>query len=128
MLQFQNLTFTTAGDNIHLEKFHYFSNLDSGFVQVQIAGENKDTHMGAKLMRSSEGNRLRYKSHNVSSNALTIVQESPNVQCKTVFEGYDDTNAIRVHTVVTNITDSPMVLEEVSAPAIWIISTNIKWT
>jgi cysteinyl-tRNA synthetase len=63
--------------------------LDSGFVQVQVAGENKGTHMGAKMVRSSEANRLAYKTHTISGNTLTVVQESPNVCCETVFESYD---------------------------------------
>ena len=115
MLKFKNMLFSCKNANIVLEKLWCFCDLDSGFVQVQIAGENKDTHMGAKMVRSSEARRLSYKSHTISENALTVVQESSNVRCETVFETYDDTNAIRVHTVVTNITDAPIVLEEVSA-------------
>ena len=115
MLEFKNLTFTFIDRIIKLQNAGCFIDPNSGFVQVQLAGENKDTHMGAKLLRSSEGGRLTYKTHTISENTLTVVQESPNVCCKTIFEGYDDTNAIRVHTVVTNITDSPIVLEEVSA-------------
>lgn len=115
MLQFKNLSFSLEENIIKLQKAECFSALDSGIVQVQIAGENKDTHMGAKMVNSSEAYRLTYRSHIASGNTLTVVQESPNVRCETVFEGYDDTNAIRVHTVVTNITDAPIVLEEVSA-------------
>ena len=115
MLQFKNLSFSVDENIVKLQKAECFSELDSGFAQIQIAGENKDTHMGAKMVNSSEANRLIYKTHTISDNTLTVVQESPNVLCETVFEGYDDTNAIRVHTVVTNITDAPIVLEEVSA-------------
>lgn len=115
MMQFKNLSFSMADRVLKLQKAECFSVLDSGFAQIQIAGENKDTHMGAKMVNSSEANRLTYKSHTISDNTLIVVQESPNVRCETVFEGYDDTNAIRVHTVVTNITDAPIVLEEVSA-------------
>ena len=99
-----------------LSRWNQFENLsDFNFVEVQIAGENKNTHLGAKMVRSSEANRLTYQTHRISGNTLTVVQESPNVRCETVFETYDDTNAIRVHTVVTNITDAPIVLEEVSS-------------
>ena len=115
MLQFKNLSFSITDNVLKLQKADYFSALDSGIVQVQIAGENKDTHMGAKLVNSSEAGRFTYKTNIASDNSLTVVQESPNVRCETVFEGYEDTNAIRVHTVVTNITDAPIVLEEVSA-------------
>ena len=115
MLKFKNIVFSPENSAITLEKLGFFCDLNSAFVQVQIAGENKDTHMGAKMMRSSEAGKLSYKNHTISENTMTVVQESPNVRCKTVFETYDDTNAIRVHTVVTNITNAPIVLEEVSA-------------
>ncbi len=115
MLTFKNLSFSQENTGITLDKLGFFSDLSSGFAQIQLAGENKDTHMGAKMFRSSEAGRLLYKSHSVSGNILTIVQESPNVRCETVFESYDDTNAIRIHMVVTNITDAPIILEEVSS-------------
>ena len=119
MLNFKNLSFAVAENKVTLQNADRFSALDCGFVQVQIAGENKDTHMGVKMLRSSEAGRLTYKTHTISGNTLTVVQESPNVQCQTVFRCYDDTNAIRVHTVVTNITDQPIVLEEVSAFSVY---------
>ena len=115
MLKFKNIVFSPENSAITLEKLGFFCDLNSAFVQVQIAGENKDTHMGAKMMRSSEAGKLSYKNHTISENTMTVVQESPNVRCKTVFETYDDTDAIRVHSVVTNITNAPIVLEEVSA-------------
>ena len=115
MLKFKNLSFTIDNQIIKLSGADVFFALDTGFAQIQIAGENKDTHMGAKMVRSSEAKSMRYVSHNVSGNILTIVQESPNVRCETVFEGYNDTNALRVHTIVSNITDAPIVLEEVAS-------------
>ncbi len=115
MIDFKNLTFSIEDNTIKLQNADSFTALDSGIVQVQIAGENKGTHMGAKMVRSSESKDIKYVSHAVDDNRLTIVQDSVNVRCETVFEAYDDTNALRVHTVVTNITDFPIVLEEVSA-------------
>ncbi|MBR5569339.1 MAG: alpha-galactosidase [Oscillospiraceae bacterium] len=115
MLQFKNLRYTLTDNQIKLDQLDGFTGLDSGFVQVQIAGENKDSHLGAKMYRSSEAGRLIYKSHTVSGNTLTVVQESPNVRTETTFEAYDDTNALRIQTKVTNITAESIVLEEVSA-------------
>lgn len=115
MIKFKNMAFSHENITIALEDLGFFCDLNSRFVQVQISGENKDTHMGVKMMRSSEAGRLAYKTHTILGNTLTVVQESPNIRCDTVFEGYDDTNAIRVHTIVTNITNAPIVLEEVSA-------------
>ena len=115
MLQFRNLHYTLIDNKIKLNQLDGFTDLDSGFVQVQVAGENKDSHLGAKMYRSSEAGRLTYKSHELSGNTLTVVQESSNVRAETTFETYDDTNAIRIQTKVTNITQEAIVLEEVSA-------------
>lgn len=115
MVQFKNLSFSVENEEIKLQNAEHFTELNTGFVQVQVAGENKDSHLGAKMVRSSESGRLRYVSHTVSDGSLTVVQDSPNVRCETVFETYSDTNAIRVHTKVTNLTETPIVLEEVSA-------------
>jgi len=43
VLQFQNLTFSTRENVIKLQKAARFSDIDSGFVEIQVAGENKDT-------------------------------------------------------------------------------------
>ncbi len=112
---FQNIHFTTEDFALKLCDFGPLKDLNSQFVEVQVGGENKDTHLGAKMIRSSESNRFRYISHSIAENQLTVIQESPNIRAETVFTAYEDTNAIRVHTTVTNITPSQLVLEEVSA-------------
>ena len=43
MLKFKNIVFSPENSAITLEKLGFFCDLNSGFVQVQIAGENKDT-------------------------------------------------------------------------------------
>ena len=55
------------------------------FAEIQIAGENKDSHLGNKMVLSSEGRRLNYLSHSQEENALTIYQQSDLVLVKTVF-------------------------------------------
>ena len=114
MLQFKNICFTMEDSKIKLDSIGTLSGLNSNFVEIQVAGQNKDSHMGAKMVRSSEGSRLCYTGHCVDGNTLSIVQESPVVRAETVFTAYDDTNAVRVHTTVTNISPSPIVLEDVS--------------
>ena len=77
MLQFRNLHYTLIENKTKLNHLDGFTDLDSGFVQVQVAGENKDSHLGAKMFRSSEAGRLTYKSHEISGNTLTVVQKTP---------------------------------------------------
>ena len=43
-MHFKNLTFTTDDSSIQMQNMDCFSALDSSFVQIQIAGENKDTY------------------------------------------------------------------------------------
>lgn len=86
-----------------------------GFVEVQVAGENKDSHFGSKMIRSSEGNRLKYVSHKIDGDTLTIVQKSDLIKVETVFKGFCDTNTVSVYTEVFNMAKEPIVLEGVSA-------------
>lgn len=117
-ITFKSLTFSEDEGALLLTACGNQKDLHSCFAEVTVAGENKKTHMGSKLVSSSEGWRLRYVSHTVRDNVLEIVQESPVVRVKSVFTTYDDTNAVRVRTEVTNITQEPIVLEEVSAFAL----------
>ena len=113
---FKNLTFEIVDEKIRLTKWGSFQNLsDYGFVEIQIAGENKISHDGIKMINSSEGARLCYVSHTLDENTLSIVQQSTLVRVETVFTAYDDTNAVRIYTKVTNISGTDIILEEVSS-------------
>ncbi|MBQ7830958.1 MAG: alpha-galactosidase [Clostridia bacterium] len=112
---FKNLLFDIVDNRILLKRCGHIAFSGYGFVEVQIAGENKNTHLGAKMAKSSEGEKLRYLSHTQTENRLEIVQCSDLVEVKTIFEGYTDTNTVRVHNEVKNISDREIVLEEVSA-------------
>ena len=115
-IEFNGLRFEVKHEDIRLLKLgEYPYDLDTRFAEVQICGENKDTHMGAKLAKSSEYFRLKYRSHTQTSDRLEIVQVSPLVEVKTVFSVYADTNAIRVYTEVKNISKNEIILEEVAA-------------
>ena len=115
MIEFGVLKFDVFQDKIALKRCGNIQHAGYGFVEVQIAGENKDTHLGAKMVNSSEGRRLRYVSHEQTENKLTIVQQSELVEVRSVYEKYDAINAIRTYTIVKNISNKPIVLEEVSA-------------
>jgi alpha-galactosidase len=106
-----NLQFAIVGEKVVLRR----NGRDFRFVEVQVCGENKDSHLGAKMSNSSEGARLVYVSHTQTENRLEIVQKSGIVEIKTVLTTYGNTNAIRVYTEVKNIADTEIVLEEVSA-------------
>lgn len=86
-----------------------------GFAEVQVCGENKDSHLGVKTACSSEGARLRYVSHELTEDRLVIRQQSDIVGVKTVFVGYDDTDTVRIYTEVKNLTNEDIVIEEASS-------------
>ena len=106
---------TQEGRVLLIDCGHFHSEKGRGIAEVQIAGELKPTHLGAKMARSSEGGRLKYVSHELTDRCLCLIQESERIRVRTLFVTYSDTNAIRVHTDVKNISDSEIVLEEVSA-------------
>lgn len=115
-IKFYGLHFVIKDEKIILSRCNRLKNVnDCGFVEVQICGENKDTHLGTKMANSSEGRRLCYVSHTQTDKTLEIVQKCDLVEVKTVFIAYDDTNAIRVYTEVKNVSNEEIVLEEVSA-------------
>ena len=115
MLEFRQLSFEMEENKLFLTRMGNLSGLHSAIAEVQVAGENKDTHMGAKMVSSSEGLRLQYVRHSICGNCLSVVQRSALVEVETCFTAYDDTNALRIFTTVTNISDVAIVLEEVSA-------------
>jgi len=115
-INFRDLKFEVTDGKVELRGFGAVNcGEDSGFCEIQIAGENKQTHMGMKPACSSEGSRLTYVSHELSGDKLTVVQKSELVSAATVFEYMTDAKAFRARTEVTNISDGDIVLEDVSA-------------
>lgn len=115
MISIDNISFSIEDNKIRIEDFGCFHSLNSHFCEVQIAGENKDTHMGAKMIRSSEGSKLEYVSHIYKDRVLSVIQRSALIQTNTEFVAYDNTNALRIRTTITNTSKEPVILEEASA-------------
>ena len=72
MFQFKNFKYIMKENIIQLDQLWDFTGLDSGFVQVQVAGENKNSHMAAKMVSSSEGDRFQYVNHTMAGHTLTV--------------------------------------------------------
>ncbi len=106
-ITFGALTFKIDNNKITL--------FDKPFVEVHIAGENKDTHAGNKMIYSSEGRRLSYKSHILKRDSLEIEQKSDLISVKTILRKYPNTNAISAYNVIKNISDDCIILEEMSS-------------
>lgn len=85
------------------------------FIELQIAGENKDSHFGSKMICSSEGNRLKYRSHEQVGDTLIITQQSDLVRVKTYFRKYQNTNAVSVYSEAVNVSDQDVIIEYFSS-------------
>ena len=102
----------------------------SGFpiAEVHVSGEKKDSHFGLKTVRSSEGERLEYVSHEFTAEGLEIVQKSELIKVKTVFSAYGGVSGFKVYSEITNISDRNIVLEEVSSFVLGGIAGGINET
>lgn len=128
MVKRKNVSFEVVDGMVFISELGDLKNLHSNFAEVQIAGENKNTDMGGKMVHSSEGRRLMYHSHWIDDDIISVVQRSELVEVTTTFTTYNDTSALRVITTVKNISQSSLVLEEVSAFTFTGISFNSSFT
>jgi hypothetical protein len=119
-IQFKNLEFeVNENSQIRMTKFGCFHYPKGAvFAEVQICGQNKPTHGGVRMIGSSEGATMKYVSHTMDDATLVIEQKSELVAVKTYFETYDDTDVIRMHTEVKNISSEDQIIEEVSSMVI----------
>ena len=124
-IQFGEMLFEVRGNKIGLISFGGYTRIqENNFVEVQICGENKDTHLGAKMVNSSEGKRLEYVSHTQTETSLEIVQRSALIEAKTTFNAYMGTSSVQVYTEIKNISTQEIVLEEVSAFVVSLLGDN----
>ena len=118
---FSNLIFIIRDNKIRLINYgdllavnKDFSKIRN-FVEVQVAGENKDSHFGNKMICSSEGGRLNYVSHSCFDDMLIVVQRSELIEVKTTFKSFAGTNSICVFNQIKNISKKAICLEEASS-------------
>ena len=130
-ITFRNLEFEVNNDEIYLVKF---GNINGGrirenmslynFSEVQVAGRMKPSHLGVKMALSSEGWQMKYVSHNIRGNVLTVVTKTDFIEATTFFTCYDNCDTVRINTVYKNISERDVVLEEASAFCITGIGKN----
>lgn len=115
MIYHENLAYEIIDGKFILREFGPLKGLSSRIAEVQLAGGNKVTDMGTKMVNSSEGLQLQYVGDCVEDAALRITQKTAQTEVTTIFESFTDTNALRIRTTVKNISPEPIVLEEVSS-------------
>ena len=111
------LKFVIRGDKIDVAGADCYPDLSErcNIAEINVAGDNKPSHMGVKLSPSSEGSVLKYVSHEIKGDTLFITQKSDKIENITAIKSYEGTSALRVNATVTNISDEDIVLESVSA-------------
>lgn len=115
MIIFGDLQFEVKDGRVALRRCGDFCNgTELGFLEIQLTGENRPSHMGIKLFASSEEASLRYVAHSLRDRCLEIVQENERLRVKTMFEQTAGARAIGVVTEVENRTGEPIELEEIS--------------
>lgn len=116
-IKFKWLKFVVHGDKIDVADGYSGGETPErcNFAEVNVAGDNKPSHMGVKLSPSSEGSVLKYVSHEIKGDALFIVQKSDKIEAVTEIKSYEGTSALRVNTTVKNISEEDIVLEGVSS-------------
>ena len=113
-MQFGSLNFEIKDEEIRLVGHGGTQTPPFSFAEVQICGENKPTHIGAKTAKTSEGVRWKYVSHEIKGNTLIVTQRSEKAEVKTFFEQTDGANVLRIVNEVKNISEEEIVLEEVA--------------
>lgn len=114
-MKFGFLEFDTLNNQAYLTSHCGYKTEPQSFTEVQIAGENSRSHMNGKSVRTSEWDKLKCVSCNVSEGKFSLIRQSDKVRVETVFESFSDGNTIRVHNVVTNVSGDDIVLENVPA-------------
>lgn len=89
---------------------------DLAVLELDVAGgTTSGTH---RMSRSEQTAALRYVSHTVEGNVLSIVQRSATLETVSRYECYGDTNAVRVTQEVRNISPEVVCLEMANTVAI----------
>ena len=116
-INFGALSFHVNGSgDVSLVKFWSVDNRD--MIEQDIAFKvpiidlaGGDTSGRRRLAVSDAAQRLKYVSHRQEETRLILIQENESVRVTSVYQAYDDTNAVRVTQQITNITDEPICLE-----------------
>ncbi len=112
---FGPLTFAVTDDNrITMQQCFCFDRQNQSLCQFDTAG---GTVSGTNRLWGffSESTKLRYVSHALEGDLLTVTQRSCTAELTTTYELYDDTNAVRVYQTLRNISEAPIDLEMINS-------------
>lgn len=86
----------------------------SPFVEIGVAGRNKDTHLGVKLVNSSETGTLKFVRYEIVNEELTLILKNDIIEVRATFRHYSKTSGFSVFLTVKNIADEKITIENLS--------------
>lgn len=113
----QSFTFCVVNERIYIKKFGNVAENKTctPFVELQLGGRDHPSNVGAKAVRCSETENLRYVSHCIKGDALTVTQANELCEVTTRFRAFEDTNAVQVSTEVKNVFAENITVELLSS-------------
>ena len=111
------ITFCVENERVSIKKFGDVAEnkTHTPLVELQIAGCDHAGNVAAKAVRCSETESLRYVSHCVNGDALTVTQANERCEVTTELRAFDGTNAVQIFTSVKNVSAAPVTVETLSA-------------
>ena len=113
----QSFTFCVVNEIIYIKKFGNVAENKTctPFVELQLGGRDHPSNEGAKAVRCSETENLRYVSHCIKGDALTVTQANELCEVTTRFRAFEETNAVQVSTEVKNVFAENITVELLSS-------------
>lgn len=84
------------------------------FCEAGISGENRNSHLGAKLVASSEEKSLRFISCEGENNDFVVTLKNERTEVKAKFCRKAGINGFSVNLTAKNVTKKPLVIENLS--------------
>ena len=112
----KSFTFGVEDERIYIKKFADVAENRAGlpFTELQLGGRDHPSNVAAKTVRCSESESLRYVSHCIEENALTVTQANERCEVTTYFRTFDDTSTVQIQSEVKNIAREPITAEMLS--------------
>ncbi len=106
VINFTNLGFTVKDDFITMGGVP--------FIEIGVAGRNKLSRLGSKLVKSSETPTLKYVTHKIVNGSLYITQRNDIIEVITEFKNYGSDSVVSMNISVKNISEKPITIVNAS--------------
>ena len=114
-IRFGSFTFRVDEENRifllhnHLKRDDVVASRPEAFSVLEVLGGANCVNAQTYL---DTGCDLRYVSHTLQDNVLTVIRRSDKLETESVFVCYENTDAIRVQQTIRNITQQEICLEQ----------------